>query len=69
MNPWIQSAKYDPTAEYIKKWVPELRDVPVADIHHWDTKWENHKKKDYPKPMVDYTTQKELVLELYHKYI
>ena len=24
MNPWIQSAKFDKEAEYIKKWVPEL---------------------------------------------
>ena len=68
MNPWIQSAKFDPDAEYIKKWVPELREVPVKDIHKWHTYWKDYDRK-YPKPMADYETQKKIVLDMYHKYI
>jgi deoxyribodipyrimidine photo-lyase len=68
MNPWIQSAKFDPDAEYIKKWVPELREVPVKDIHQWHTSWKEYDRK-YPKPMADYETQKKIVLDMYHKYI
>jgi deoxyribodipyrimidine photo-lyase len=29
LNPWIQSARFDPDGEYVKKWVPELRGVPA----------------------------------------
>lgn len=35
-NPWLQTARYDQTCEYIKRWVPELRDVPYSDILKWD---------------------------------
>ena len=67
MNPWIQSFKFDPKAEYIKKWVPELKDVDSRDIHHWDTSCELEKYKhvNYPKPMVDYEIQKEKMLDFY----
>lgn len=27
-NPWTQTKSYDPLGEYIKAWVPELKDVP-----------------------------------------
>jgi deoxyribodipyrimidine photo-lyase len=36
LNPFIQSKKFDADAEYIRKWVPELKDVAAADIHKWD---------------------------------
>ena len=67
MNPWIQSYKFDVDAEYIKKWVPELEKVDASDIHNWykkyaDTKYRNIK---YPKPIVDYFKQKELMLDMY----
>ena len=29
-NPWTQSARFDPKGEFIKAWVPELRDVHPA---------------------------------------
>jgi deoxyribodipyrimidine photo-lyase len=67
MNPWIQEIKFDPEAEYIKKWVPELKDVLAKDIHRWTTACQDPKYKsiDYPKPMVDYDEQKEKMLEMY----
>jgi deoxyribodipyrimidine photo-lyase len=67
MNPWIQGMKFDPDAEFIKKWVPELRDVLAKDIHKWTTMHEDPKYKSimYPKPMVDYDEQKELMIEMY----
>ena len=27
------SLKFDPTGEYIKKWVPELKDCSATDVH------------------------------------
>lgn len=67
MNPWIQSFKFDVNAEYIKKWVPELKDVLARDIHSWDQMYKSDKYKDikYPKPIVDYYSQKEKMLEMY----
>nr|CCC52030.1 putative deoxyribodipyrimidine photolyase [Trypanosoma vivax Y486] len=35
-NPFRQSAQHDPQAVFIKRWVPELRDVPAKVIHSWD---------------------------------
>ena len=71
MNPWIQSAKFDKNAEYIKKWVPELSEVDANDIHKWDEMCndEKYKSTKYKKPIVDYYEQKEKMLELYKKYI
>ncbi len=70
MNPWIQSVKFDQEAEYIKKWVPELKDVEPKVIHKWYEYCEKEEYKDvYVKPIVDYKQQKEIVLELYKKYL
>lgn len=65
MNPWIQSAKFDRDAEYIKRWLPELAKVEPRDIHQWHTAHENNKGIDYPAPMVDYDEQKKKMLALY----
>jgi len=66
-NPWLQSNEVDPDAEYIKKWVPELKDVNAKDILNWDSEYnkEEYKNIDYPKPMVDYSKQKLLALKMY----
>ena len=29
-------SKFDPEANYIKKWLPHLKDVPVKDLKHWN---------------------------------
>ena len=66
-NPYTQSKEHDPKCEYIKRWIPELKDVPNEDIHNWDTAWEKHKDCGYPKPIVDYKEQREKSIELYKK--
>lgn len=65
-NPFLQSKKYDPDAEYIKKWVPELKDVPAADIHRWDEKHSLY-QVDYPEPMVDVKKTAKRAREVYLK--
>ena len=52
-NPWRQQEKYDPECEYIKKWIPELKDVPVKDILNWNEKYNDYGNINYPKPMID----------------
>ncbi len=62
-NPFRQSEEHDPECVYIKKWVPELREVPVKEIHNWDkADW---KQWDYPAPICDYKPQKEAALKMY----
>jgi deoxyribodipyrimidine photo-lyase len=69
MNPWIQSAKFDQNAEFIKKWVPELEKVLPKDIHKWNIVHSNDTYKDisYPNPIVDYDEQKLKMLAMYEK--
>lgn len=66
-NPMSQSQKSDPECEYIKLWLPVLKDVPNKDIHNWFT---NHKKYDveYYEPMVNYTEEYKKSRELFKKY-
>ena len=67
MNPWIQSAKFDQDAEYIKRWVPELVDVLPRDIHKWSIAHtlEKYANIKYREPMVDYDEQKQKMLVMY----
>lgn len=59
-NPIKQSIEHDPEGLFIKKWVPELREIPVEYIHEpWKmTELEQglfglNKGIDYPPPIVD----------------
>ncbi len=70
-NTWTQSEKHDTDAIYIKKWLPELIDVEPKHLHNWD-KWfddEKYKHIKYPKPIIEYESQREKALELYKKYV
>ena len=50
MNPFLQSANYDKDAMYIKKYIPELKDVSSKNIHKgiWDPE-----KTNYTLPIID----------------
>jgi len=55
-NPFIQSKRFDVETQYIKKWVPELADVPAKVIHAWgDAKVRASMATaiGYPAPIVD----------------
>jgi len=68
MSPWKQSLDNDPNCEYIKKWVPELKDVPSKDIHNWGKCYEKYKNKTkYIKPIVDYEFMRKEIVEVYKK--
>jgi deoxyribodipyrimidine photo-lyase len=71
-NPWLQSEKFDKNAEYIKTWLPQLKDVPPKDIHTWNesyVKYSDSDKIKYPKPCVDYAANRIKALETYKKYL
>ena len=59
-NPVKNSQEHDPDGVFIKKWVPELINVPISHIHEpWkmttmeQTFYAIFIGKDYPKPIVD----------------
>ena len=58
-NILAQAQRYDPKGEYVKLWLPELKDLPVDKIHRPDTLnaeelSNSHLKlgSNYPKPML-----------------
>lgn len=82
LNPWIQSKKYDPKAEYIKHWLPELKDITPQHLHRWDLYHDkykliqttnnnktNSKSINYIKPIVNYEDEKKKNIVMYRKYI
>ena len=64
-NPWTQLQKFDPDCVYVKRWLPELRDVPVKAVLNWNKEWANHKDCGYCEPMVDHDVQKVLAIAGY----
>ena len=59
-NPLKNSLEHDPNGEFIKKWVPELQNLPIPFIHNpskmtfLDQKFSNFDLGvDYPKPIVN----------------
>ena len=71
LNPWIQSSNFDKDAEYIKKWLPELKEVTASHLHKWDEHCDEWLEKGvkYIKPIIDYKLEKEKNLKLYAKYV
>lgn len=64
-NPWKHT--YDPEANYIKKWIPELKDVTAKDIYTWNECYQKYPNVSYNKPVVDYKTQRIKALIMYKK--
>jgi deoxyribodipyrimidine photo-lyase len=64
-SPKEQNKNFDPDCEYIKQWIPELKDVPAKDIINWDTEHTKYKGNHYPKPICDFSKQKELAIKMY----
>lgn len=55
MNPWTQAKRFDPYGEYIKTWVPEIRQVAPRSLHDPKKLTELiHAGLDYPEPLVDH---------------
>ncbi|MBA2650414.1 MAG: deoxyribodipyrimidine photo-lyase [Legionella sp.] len=71
-NPILQGGKFDPKGEYVKKWVPELKSVPVQWVHKpWMTPQDKLGLclgKDYPEPIVDHSEARNKAL-LHYKMI
>ncbi len=59
-NPVLQGQKFDPAGDYVRKWIPELAELPNDLIH---TPWEaKNPVKEYPSPIVDHKKARERAL-------
>ena len=63
-NPWAQTMRFDPDGAYIKRWVPELRDVPAGKLCEPPTPGLPI-AKGYPLPIVDHSAARDAVLEMF----
>ncbi len=60
-NPQLQSKKFDPSGDYIRTFVPELKECPTAKIHSIP--------RNYIAPIVDHSRQRLQALSLYRKLV
>jgi deoxyribodipyrimidine photo-lyase len=73
-NPTSQAERYDPDGKYIRKWVPELEEVPDEHIHE---PWKMNRLQqencgviigeDYPEPIVDHDEERKDAVEKFEK--
>ncbi|MGZ3276212.1 MAG: cryptochrome/photolyase family protein, partial [Caulobacteraceae bacterium] len=61
-NPVSQGERFDPNGDYVRRWVPELRDLPAELIHK---PWEAGGAKGYPRPIVDHALARARALEAF----
>jgi len=62
-NPWTQARRFDPRGEYVRRWVPELRDVPTRDLLRPGGA-AGHGDPPYPPPVVDHDARRKAFLEM-----
>jgi deoxyribodipyrimidine photo-lyase len=62
-NPILQGEKFDPKGTYIRRWVPELRDIDDTFIHQ---PWKAPRlTKGYPAPIVELAGGRARALDAY----
>jgi deoxyribodipyrimidine photo-lyase len=71
-NPVLQGEKFDPDGGYVRRFVPELSEVPPRFLHKpWEMPDTERNKigfrlgRDYPEPIVDLAASRKRALEAY----
>jgi deoxyribodipyrimidine photo-lyase len=71
-NPVTQSKKYDPDGRYIRRWLPELANVPAKYVHEpWQMPQAVQEKArcriglDYPQPVCDHGETRQRAIAHY----
>lgn len=69
-NPVTQGQKFDPTGDYVRRWVPELSKVPNRWLHApWTAmpqdleSWGIRLGRDYPPPVVEHSQARKEALD------
>ena len=73
-NPVLQGEKFDPEGSYVKKWIPELQDVPAKWVHKpWEApglelrSWGVTLGDNYPHPIVEHKAAREEALRRFEQ--
>lgn len=73
-NPIKQSQQFDPDGAYIRRYIPELSQVPAPFLHMpWTMSKDDQRRsgchigQDYPAPLVDHAMQRERAIALYQR--
>ena len=54
-NPIRQARKFDPSGEYVRRYVPELAEIGAGEVHEpWKLEGAQRARLDYPEPIVDH---------------
>ena len=71
-NPATQQERHDPEGVYVRRWVPELRDVPLERLSEPWTMTDDEQEaagcvigRDYPEPIVDHKLERERAMARY----
>ncbi|HCO5344734.1 TPA: deoxyribodipyrimidine photo-lyase [Escherichia coli] len=65
-NPTTQGEKFDHEGEFIRQWLPELRDVPGKVVHEpWKWAQKAGVTLDYPQPIVEHKEARVQTLAAY----
>jgi deoxyribodipyrimidine photo-lyase len=73
-NPVAQQQRHDPQGEYVRRWVPELRRVPLERLAEpWKMPAAEQEAygcvigRDYPEPIVDHSQERQRAIARYRK--
>ncbi|MDY6788721.1 MAG: deoxyribodipyrimidine photo-lyase [Candidatus Nanohaloarchaea archaeon] len=73
-NPWTHGEDHDPEGEFIRRFVPELEDVPDQFIHRPYKMSEDVQEssdciigEDYPEPIVNHDEERKSAIEMFEK--
>ncbi len=73
MNPFSQAQSHDSKGEFIKTWLPELKDVPTSILHKEDKMRKAFEKGgkfaevDYPAPIVEHKAARQAAIAEFKK--
>ena len=73
-NPVLQQRKFDPDGEFVRRWVPELRDVPLERLFEpWRMTGDEQEAagcvigRDYPEPVVEHQAERRAASERFRR--
>ncbi|MGE5660573.1 MAG: FAD-binding domain-containing protein [Actinomycetota bacterium] len=66
-NPYTQAQKFDPKAEYIRRWLPELQKIEPEALLTGNITPLERRTLGYPNPIIDHNQQQRRFKQLYQQ--